>query len=277
VPHRHDPLRPGRPADRGFTLVELLIVIVVLGILSGIVLFGVARFRGDASLAACKADLATVNVAADAYDARTGTFPASVAVLVSGGYLKSTPSGTYAFDETAKTVTRTPACSDGTAGVGGTATPTATPTAPVLGTPTASGSPSATASTARTGSFTGVNGYCVDLANNSGNDGTAVQLAPCAAGNQGQQWTSPASYPGVIKALGSCLDVQGGGRNNNTVVQLYGCNNTGAQVWTLQPDGTLLNPQSGKCLTTSATAPRGTQLYVFDCSASSNQRFTLPS
>ena len=38
---------------RGFTLVELLIVIVVLGILSGIVLFGVARFRSDATLAAC--------------------------------------------------------------------------------------------------------------------------------------------------------------------------------------------------------------------------------
>ena len=125
MPH---PTTPGRPDDRGFTLVELLIVIVVLGILSGIVLFGVARFRGDATLAACKADLATVNVAADSYDAQTGAFPATVAVLVTGGYLKSTPSGTYAFDGTAKTVTRTPACSDGTTTSGGTATPTATAT-----------------------------------------------------------------------------------------------------------------------------------------------------
>ena len=99
-----------RSGDAGFTLVELLIVIVVLGILSGIVLFGVARFRSDANAAACKADVATVNVAADAYDAQTGGFPANVAALVSGGYLKSTPSGTYAFNGTTKTVTRDPAC-----------------------------------------------------------------------------------------------------------------------------------------------------------------------
>jgi general secretion pathway protein G len=114
---------PARPGDRGFTLVELLIVIVVLGILSGIVLFGVARYRSDVVLAACKADLATVAVAADAYDARTGGYPATVAVLGTGGYLNSTPSGLYAFDGTAKTVTRSPACSDGTDGAG---TPTAT-------------------------------------------------------------------------------------------------------------------------------------------------------
>ncbi|HST66045.1 MAG TPA: prepilin-type N-terminal cleavage/methylation domain-containing protein [Mycobacteriales bacterium] len=102
-------LRKG--GDQGFTLVELLIVIVVLGILSGIVLFGVARFRSDANNAACKADVATVSVAADAYDAATGNYPSDVATLVTGQYLKSTPSGTYAFNATTKTVTRTPACS----------------------------------------------------------------------------------------------------------------------------------------------------------------------
>ncbi|HST65774.1 MAG TPA: RICIN domain-containing protein, partial [Mycobacteriales bacterium] len=77
-------------------------------------------------------------------------------------------------------------------------------------------------------------------------------------------------------ALDSCLDVQGGGRNNNTVVQLYGCNNTGAQVWRLQSDGTLLNPQSGRCLSTSATTPLRTQLFIFDCGSSTNQRWNLP-
>ena len=100
-----------RTGDAGFTLVELLIVIVVLGILSGIVLFGVARFRADATAAACKADVATVSVAADAYDAQnSGGYPANIAALVSGGYLKSTPSGTYTFNGTTKTVTRDPAC-----------------------------------------------------------------------------------------------------------------------------------------------------------------------
>ena len=104
------PDRPGR-ADQGFTLIELLIVIVVLGILSGIVVFGVARFRGDAQAAACKADVATVSVAADAYDASTGNYPASLDVLVAAKYLKAAPAdGAYTFDGATKTVSRAPAC-----------------------------------------------------------------------------------------------------------------------------------------------------------------------
>src|SRR5690349_8795119 len=83
--------------DEGFTLVELLIVIVVLGVLASIVVFGVATFRQDATTAACKADLKTVSVAADAYNAKTGAYPtgaddaARIGVLVTGGYLKAAP------------------------------------------------------------------------------------------------------------------------------------------------------------------------------------------
>lgn len=250
--HRHRTAGPDRAGERGFTLVELLVVVVVLGILSGIVLFGLARFRADAADAACKADLATVGLAADAYDAQTGSYPSTVAVLVTGGYLKSTPTGTFTFDGTRKTVNRDPACSGG-ATPSGTATP----------------SPTAAA-----GRFTGINGSCVDLANLSGDDATAVQLATCS-GAAGQQWVPPASYPGAIKVLGKCLDVNGGGRDNNVRVQLYQCNNTGAQVWTLQSDGTLKNPQSGRCLSTSTSTPLGTQLFIFDCGTAANQRWTL--
>jgi len=97
--------------DKGFTLVELLIVIVILGVLAGIVVFGVARFQSDSQTAACKADVATVAAAADAYDAATGAYPTAIADLVTGKYLKAAPaSGTFAFDATAKTTTRTPAC-----------------------------------------------------------------------------------------------------------------------------------------------------------------------
>ena len=103
--------RRGAVVDKGFTLVELLIVIVVLGILSGIVVFGVGQFRGDAQKAACKADLATVSVAADAFGVSTGAYPASVDAMVTAGYLKSAPTGgTYAFDGTTRTVSRTPSC-----------------------------------------------------------------------------------------------------------------------------------------------------------------------
>jgi len=83
--------------EEGFTLIELLIVIVVLGVLAGIVVFGVGTFRQDAKDTACKADLKTVSVAADAYNAKTGAYPAGadsaarIAVLTGANYLKSAP------------------------------------------------------------------------------------------------------------------------------------------------------------------------------------------
>jgi type 1 glutamine amidotransferase len=59
----------------------------------------------------------------------------------------------------------------------------------------------------------------------------------------------------AIRALGKCLDVSGGGTANGTKVQLYTCNNSGAQSWAPQPDGTIRNPQSGRCLDVSENNP----------------------
>jgi general secretion pathway protein G len=92
--------------EGGFTLIELLIVIVVLGILAGIVVFGVATFRTDSETAACKADVKTVSVAADAYNAKTGIYPAGVVdnthVLVTANYIKAAPATVVTVDGTTK-------------------------------------------------------------------------------------------------------------------------------------------------------------------------------
>ena len=77
--------------DQGFTLIELLIVIVVLGILAGIVVFGVGTFKSDSEAAAKKADCKTVEVAAEAWSAKNGSYPAGVAELVTAKYLKAAP------------------------------------------------------------------------------------------------------------------------------------------------------------------------------------------
>jgi len=91
-------LRQVRKDEGGFTLIELLIVIVVLGILAGIVVFGVGTFRQDATDAAKAADCKSVEVAAEAFNAKTGSYPGTLAPLLPGGatvkgYLKAAPAG----------------------------------------------------------------------------------------------------------------------------------------------------------------------------------------
>ena len=80
-----------RKAEGGFTLIELLIVIVVLGVLAAIVVFGVGTFRDDANEAADAADCKTVSVAAEAYNAKEGSYPGTVGALETAGYIKSVP------------------------------------------------------------------------------------------------------------------------------------------------------------------------------------------
>jgi general secretion pathway protein G len=87
-------IRAARAAagDEGFTLIEMLIVVVVLGILAGITVFGVAKFRQDAQATACDADVKIVQTASDAYAAQhKGSVAADMDALKTGGYLKSVP------------------------------------------------------------------------------------------------------------------------------------------------------------------------------------------
>jgi prepilin-type N-terminal cleavage/methylation domain-containing protein len=82
--------------QKGFTLVELLVVIVILGILAAVVVFAVGGSTKDAKDSACKADRATAETAVEAYTAKhEGTPPASWGDLTGGSspLLKSTPSG----------------------------------------------------------------------------------------------------------------------------------------------------------------------------------------
>jgi prepilin-type N-terminal cleavage/methylation domain-containing protein len=78
-------------ADDGFTLMELLVVIVVLGIVAGIVTFGVGRFRGTAEVSACKTDVRTVLGASAAREAREGAPAPDIETLVAEHYLKAAP------------------------------------------------------------------------------------------------------------------------------------------------------------------------------------------
>jgi prepilin-type N-terminal cleavage/methylation domain-containing protein len=98
-------IRAVRHSDSGFTLTELLITIIILGVLAAIVVFAVGAFTNDGKQAACQADKRTVQVASDAYRAKNNAYAPSMAALQTANYLKSVPgtSGGYQIDYNAGT------------------------------------------------------------------------------------------------------------------------------------------------------------------------------
>jgi lysophospholipase L1-like esterase len=72
-----------------------------------------------------------------------------------------------------------------------------------------------------------------------------------------------------------CLDVRSSGTTDGTPVQLWGCDNTAAQSWTLVPGAGGTLQALGKCLdvTSSGTAD-GTLVQLWDCNGTGAQRWT---
>ena len=75
-----------KKSDRGFTLVELLIVIVILGILATVTVFAVRGITDQGKTSACKADQNTLQTALETYYAKNGntTVPDEAALQTAG-------------------------------------------------------------------------------------------------------------------------------------------------------------------------------------------------
>lgn len=61
--------------EEGFTLIEILIVIVILAILAGIVVAATFNITRVSARTSCEASLKTVKIATQAYGAQVGHFP----------------------------------------------------------------------------------------------------------------------------------------------------------------------------------------------------------
>jgi hypothetical protein len=86
--------------------------------------------------------------------------------------------------------------------------------------------------------------------------------------------TAQAATAGPISGLGGkCLDIAAASSANGSHVQLYDCNGTGAQTWTVGDDGTV--QALGKCLdVTAASTVNGAKIQIYDCNGTAAQRWT---
>ena len=73
--------------NKGFTLVELLIVIVILGILATVTVFAVTGITNKGKTSACQSDAKTIETAEEAFAANTGAYTAVQQDLVDAGLM----------------------------------------------------------------------------------------------------------------------------------------------------------------------------------------------
>ncbi|MFN8021531.1 MAG: prepilin-type N-terminal cleavage/methylation domain-containing protein [Acidimicrobiales bacterium] len=73
-----------RPFDRGFTLVEILVAIVLVGIASSVVVVGVSNLTSKGGGAACSASLDAAKAGSQVYLVNTGSYPTTMTQLTAG-------------------------------------------------------------------------------------------------------------------------------------------------------------------------------------------------
>ncbi|MHA6759393.1 cellulase family glycosylhydrolase [Streptacidiphilus sp. PAMC 29251] len=102
----------------------------------------------------------------------------------------------------------------------------------------------------------------------------SIATASLASGTASAATNTPGTIVG--QQSGRCVDLPGAGTANGTAVQLYDCNGTGAQQWTVRSDGSILNPGSGRCVdVTAAGTANGTRVQLYDCNGTAAQHWTV--
>jgi len=94
--------------QKGFTLVELMVVVLIIAILVAIAIPLYTKSQENAQRSACKANLRTLMGSIAQYMSENETYPADLKTLADEDYIKSVPEcpggGTYNYDSTNGTV-----------------------------------------------------------------------------------------------------------------------------------------------------------------------------
>ncbi|WP_127502429.1 glycosyl hydrolase family 18 protein [Actinoplanes solisilvae] len=87
----------------------------------------------------------------------------------------------------------------------------------------------------------------------------------------------PTGRTGRITGIGGkCVDIASASSANGTAVQLYDCNGTTAQTWTVGTDGTIRG--LGKCLDVAAAGTaNGSLVQIYDCNGTGAQQWQAQS
>ena len=83
--------REGKLGQLGFTLVELLVVVLILGVLAAVVVFSVGGITTRGKSASCQTEVREVRTAIEAWKAQNTGNPGSLQVVVNAGLLETVP------------------------------------------------------------------------------------------------------------------------------------------------------------------------------------------
>jgi competence protein ComGC len=78
--------------EKGFTLIEMMIVLLIISVLLIITIPNIGKYNANVNTKGCSAYVKMVEAQVQAYKMDNGTYPANTQTLVSEGYLRKNES-----------------------------------------------------------------------------------------------------------------------------------------------------------------------------------------